>query len=262
MRKKAREMRQTAQERTDRGDSARPNVTSEGDLVARIFPAGAFPKLVGRLQRHRPHPAHSGDWPDVKTPVMANSSTWFVAIGASGAEGMSDLLALLRSLPSPICGVTLVVLHRPWDRSSNLKAVLARGCPHPIVIADEGESFESGTVYIGEPAAHLVLAERSFGELVQDPDYAYRNRTIDLLFRSVAAHAKPHVIGVVLSGALDDGSRGLASIHAAGGLTMVITPESPKPPGMPENAIGYDEPVDLIGSATQIATAISRAIAH
>ncbi|MCK1587768.1 chemotaxis protein CheB [Bradyrhizobium sp. 169] len=192
---------------------------------------------------------------------MANSSTWFVAIGASGAEGMSDLLALLRTLPSPIPGVTLVVLHRRWNRTSNLKAVLARGCPHPIVIADEGQSFEAGTVYIGQPAAHLVLAERSFGELVQDPGFAYRNRTIDLLFRSVAAHAKPHVIGVVLSGSLDDGSRGLASIHAAGGLTMVITPDSPTPPGMPENAIGYDGPIDLIGSPTQIAAGISRAMA-
>jgi two-component system chemotaxis response regulator CheB len=125
----------------------------------------------------------------------------------------------------------------------------------------EGQSFEAGTVYIGEPAAHLVLAERSFGELVQDPGFAYRNRTIDLLFRSVAAHAKPHVIGVVLSGSLDDGSRGLASIHAAGGLTMVITPDSPTPPGMPENAIGYDGPIDLIGSPTQIAAGISRAMA-
>lgn len=103
---------------------------------------------------------------------------------------MSDLLALLRTLPSPIPGVTLVVLHRRWDRTSNLKAVLARGCPHPIVIADEGQSFEAGTVYIGEPAAHLVLAERSFGELVQDPGFAYRNRTIDLLFRSVGSACK------------------------------------------------------------------------
>jgi hypothetical protein len=48
---KAREMRQTAQERTDRGDSDRPNVTSEGDLVARIFPAGAFPKLSRQAAR-------------------------------------------------------------------------------------------------------------------------------------------------------------------------------------------------------------------
>jgi hypothetical protein len=51
VRKKAREMRQTAQERTDRGDSDRPNVTSEGDLVARIFPAGAFPKLSRQAAR-------------------------------------------------------------------------------------------------------------------------------------------------------------------------------------------------------------------
>jgi two-component system chemotaxis response regulator CheB len=191
---------------------------------------------------------------------MAKLSPWFVAIGASGAEGMSDLLALLNSLPSPIPAVTLVVLHRPWDRASNLRAVLGDGCRQPIVIADEGQSFDPGTVYIGEPAAHLVLAERTFGELVQDPGRAYSNRTVDLLFRSVAEHARGHVIGVVLSGSLDDGSRGLASIHAAGGLTMVVTPEPASPPGMPENAIVYDGPIDFIGSPAQIAAGIMRVI--
>jgi two-component system chemotaxis response regulator CheB len=58
-----------------------------------------------------------------------------------------------------------------------------------------------------------------------------------------------------LSGSLDDGSRGLAAIHHAGGLTMVLTPASP-PRGMPENAIAYDGPIDLIGNSHQIAGAI------
>jgi chemotaxis response regulator CheB len=55
------------------------------------------------------------------------------------------------------------------------------------------------------------------------------------------------MIGVVLSGSLDDGSRGLAAIHDAGGMTMVLTPARPPQQGMPENAISYDGPIDLIG---------------
>lgn len=70
------------------------------------------------------------------------------------------------------------------------------------------------------------------------------------------------MIGVVLSGSLDDGSRGLAAIHEAGGLTMVLTPD-PKPyRGMPRNAINYDGPVDVIGSPRVIAAAIIEGVAE
>ena len=178
---------------------------------------------------------------------------WFVAIGASGGEGLADIRDLLEAIPAPIGAVLLVVLHRPWDQASNLRDVLARACPHPILIADEGGRFERGTVYIGEPSQHLTLAARSFGQ-------AYRNRTIDLLFRSVADHGGGRVIGVILSGSLDDGARGLAAIHAAGGLTMVLTPYHPARRGVPENAIAYDGPIDLVGASPEIARAIVEAV--
>ena len=51
------------------------------------------------------------------------------------------------------------------------------------------------------------------------------------------------MIGVVLSGSLDDGLRGLAAIHEAGGLSMVLTPAAPPRRGMPENAINYEDPL-------------------
>ena len=115
-------------------------------------------------------------------------------------------------------------------------------------------------MYIGEPSQHLTLAARSFGQIVDDPGQAYRNRTVDLLFRSVADHGGGRVIGVILSGSLDDGARGLAAIHAAGGLTMVLTPYHPARRGMPENAIAYDGPIDLVGASPEIARAIVEAV--
>jgi two-component system chemotaxis response regulator CheB len=191
-------------------------------------------------------------------PAMAEP--WFIAIGASGAQGLSDIRGLLSALPAALNAVVMVVLHRPSDRISNLRIVLAADSPMPVVIAEEGERLEPGVCYIGEPADHLTLAARSLVRLVGGPDHAFRNRTIDLLFASVAAHAGKRMIGVILSGALDDGSRGLAAIHAAGGLTMVLTPDSLGSPGMPENAISYDGPVDLIGSFRVIAAAICDAV--
>lgn len=68
---------------------------------------------------------------------MDKPSPWFIAMGASGAEGVRDVIALLVALPVPIQAVVLVVLHRPWDAISKLRAVLAHHCSHPVIIADE-----------------------------------------------------------------------------------------------------------------------------
>ena len=68
------------------------------------------------------------------------------------------------------------------------------------------------------------------------------------------------MIGVVLSGSLDDGSRGLASIHEAGGVTMVLTPDTLTGTGMPENAIAYGGPIDVVGNCQKIAAAIIKAV--
>lgn len=185
---------------------------------------------------------------------------WFIAVGASGRSGISDLKALLAALSPELDAVVLVVLHRPFDRPSHLHDILAKVSRIPIVVARKGERFEPGTCYIGKPAAHLALAASTFGDLVADPRATYRNRTVDLLFRSISANAGTCAIGVVLSGSLDDGSRGLAAIHEAGGKTMVLSPRVPAECGMPENAIRYDGPIDFIGTPEQIAGEICRLV--
>jgi two-component system chemotaxis response regulator CheB len=179
-----------------------------------------------------------------------------VAIGASGSQGISDIGRLLGHLPVDLNAVVMVVLHRPSDRVSRLRAVLARTTRLPVLIASQGLHLEEGTCYIGEPDAHLELGARSFGNLIPAEGNEHRNRSIDLLFKSVAKHAGTRFIGVILSGSLDDGSRGLAAIHGAGGTTMVLTPGGTAFRGMPENAIAFDGPVDVIGSPEHIAAEI------
>lgn len=185
---------------------------------------------------------------------------YFVAIGASGIEGLDDIKALLRALGLP-AAVVMVVLHRPSDRPSALRGVLARSCDMPVLVAEEAERFEPGTCYIGEPDGHLTLLARNLAGIVPGAGHRLRNRTIDTLFISVARHAGPCTIGVVLSGSLDDGSRGLAAIHAARGLTMVLDPKN-KQRGMQQNAIDYDGPISLIGTAEEIAATIGEVLAE
>ena len=181
---------------------------------------------------------------------------FFIAIGASGGEGLCDIERLLAGLPDKLPAVVMVVLHRPSDQISHLRAILARASALPVRIAEQGEVLRAGVCYIGEPDKHLLLSADSLGNLLPDPGNAHRNRTIDALFISIAEFAGEHFVGIVLSGSLDDGSRGLAAIHAAGGLTMVLTPSHQSGNGMPENAIRFDGPIDFVGSPEAIADEI------
>ena len=193
---------------------------------------------------------------------MGNTAApFFVAIGASGGEGLDDIRDLLGALPQPIDAVVMVVLHRSSDAVSQLRAVLARGCAMPVVVAEEAEALLPGTCYIGEPDGHLTLMARNLAHLAEGEGNRLRNRTVDALFHSVARHAGRRVIGVVLSGALDDGSRGLAAINAAGGVTIVLEPGN-KPRGMQQNAIEFDGPIGFIGTAPQIAAVIGQVVAQ
>lgn len=185
-----------------------------------------------------------------------------VAIGASGGEGLEDIKALLAALPADLPAVVLVVLHRPSDRLSQLKEVLSRVAQMPVLVAEEGDRFRAGCCYIGEPDDHLTLAAKSNVRLVEGADDKHRNRTVDILFNSVAAHAGGRAIGVVLSGSLDDGSRGLAAIAHAGGATMVLTKQGVAEHGMPKNAAAYNGRIDVLGSGATIAREIVRRLAQ
>ena len=186
---------------------------------------------------------------------IGQAPPYFVAIGASG-EGLRDIEDLLSHFPENLDAVVLVVLHRPSNQVSWLREALARSSRLPVLIPDEDERFRVGRCYIGDPDAHLSLAEKSRVRLVEGADHKHRGRTVDILFNSLAAHAKARGVGVVLSGSLDDGSRGLEAISDAGGVTMVLTRGGRAQPGMPNNAATFDGPIDVMGSAEEIAFAI------
>jgi chemotaxis response regulator CheB len=143
-----------------------------------------------------------------------------------------------RALAKPVPAIVMVVLHRPSDKISHLRQILARTCDLPVVIASEAEILKPGVCYLGEPDGHLTLMDKHLAHLIPGADHRLRNGTIDALFESLAAHAADRAIGIVLSGALADGARGLAAIEAAGGMGMVLEPGA-KPRGMQQNAIDY-----------------------
>jgi chemotaxis response regulator CheB len=177
----------------------------------------------------------------------------FLAVGASGAAGLDNIKELLGELPKELPITVLVVLHRPSDRISYLQEVLSRTSLMPVLIPEQDDHFRLGCCYIGSAASHITLIAGRRAGLIAGPNDLYRNRTVDLLFNSVAAEAGRQSIGLVMSGGLADGSRGLAAIRRSGGVGMVLGTSGIADPGMPGNAASYDGPVDFIGSVSQLA---------
>lgn len=193
--------------------------------------------------------------------MPCSTKNWFVAIGASGPQGLDDIIRLLGAMPADSAAIFMVVLHRPSNQKSELLHILQRCCAMPVRIAEQAEELQPGVCYIGEPAEHLTLMSQGRADMIAGAKDAYRNRTVDLLLASIARIAKHRAIGVILSGALDDGSRGLAEIHAAGGVTMVLQP-CVTAHGMQQNAIEYDGPVTRVGTSEELAREICRLVAE
>jgi two-component system chemotaxis response regulator CheB len=105
----------------------------------------------------------------------------------------------------------------------------------PVQNAFDREEIIRRRVYVAPPDHHLVI-DRSFTYLTRGPRENRSRPAVDPLFRSAAVAHGPHVIGVVLSGYLDDGTSGLTAVKQCGGLAVVQDPKDAAYPAMPQNA--------------------------
>jgi two-component system chemotaxis response regulator CheB len=158
-----------------------------------------------------------------------------VVVGAS-AGGVEALIRVVSELPADLPAAILVVLHVPADSSSNLPAILARAGPLPTAHARDGEPIEPGRILIAPPDRHLLVQDGRV-RLSSGPFENLHRPAVDVLFRSAAINRDGRTIGVVLSGALDDGADGLRTIAMAGGLAVVQDPGDAVIPSMPRSAI-------------------------
>lgn len=174
-----------------------------------------------------------------------------VVIGAS-AGGVAALSTLFHTLPSPLPAAMAVVLHRHPLQNVNLAKVFGRATPLPIVEPTEDRPFEAGTIYLAPADAHMVLTEQGV-QIHRGAKEHWTRPAIDPLFRSAAALYGPRVIGVLLTGAGDDGVRGLIHIKRSRGLAVIQDPADAIMPSMPMNALLYDH-VDVMLPLTDVAS--------
>jgi two-component system chemotaxis response regulator CheB len=154
-----------------------------------------------------------------------------IVIGAS-AGGVQALSALVAALPANLPAAVFIVLHIPAHVPSMLPDILARDSSLEVAHAIDGEKIKRGRVYIAPPDRHLLL-EKNVVKLVRGPKENLHRPSIDALFRSAARWAGPRTIGVILTGARDDGTTGMRAIKQRGGITIVQDPHEAAFPSMP-----------------------------
>ena len=177
-----------------------------------------------------------------------------VVIGASagGVEALKQIMAgLPRDFPAAVC----VVLHLNASSISLLPEILSRPGPLPAQHPTDGSPIRMGHIYVAPPDQHMLINDGHI-QLSAGPKENRSRPAVNPLFRSAALAYGPRVIGVVLSGALDDGTAGLWEIKQRGGTTLVQDPKDARFPDMPRSAL-EQVPIDYVMPLRGIASLLT-----
>jgi two-component system chemotaxis response regulator CheB len=160
-----------------------------------------------------------------------------VVIGASRG-GLDALRRLVRQLPQSLDAALLIVMHMAPRGPSLLAEILAKDTALQVSPAVDRERLQSGRIYIAVPDRHLMIEDDRV-RLSRGPKESHARPSVDVLFRSAAYAAGSRVIGVVLTGDLDDGTAGLWAIKDRGGVAIVQDPTEAPFPSMPRSAMRH-----------------------
>lgn len=179
-----------------------------------------------------------------------DESQRIIVIGAS-TGGFEAIKKIISGLPSDFNASIFIVWHMSPDVIGILPEVLNRANEIYAAHAYDNEEIKPNRIYIARPDHHLVLSPGKV-RVTHGPKENRFRPAIDPLFRSAAYTYSNRVIGVILSGALDDGTAGLWAVKNYGGIAIVQDPGDAEVPSMPENAIRQVN-VDHIIAVSQIA---------
>ena len=179
-----------------------------------------------------------------------------IAIGCSWG-GLEALSALLDGIPDVLPAAVVIVQHR-MHRPSELGKLLGAHTSWPVCEAEDKEGVSPNRVYLAPPGYHLLVDGDRFALSTEAPVRNSRP-SVDVLFDSVAEAYGPRVIGVVLTGANDDGASGLVEIVRHGGLAIVQDPETAEKSAMPCAALatGVDA---LVVPLDELAATLTRVV--
>jgi len=178
-----------------------------------------------------------------------------VVIGAS-AGGLEALRSIVECLSPSLPACVLVVVHSSSNGQGVLPQILQRHTVLPVSLAGQRDRLEPGRIYVARPDFHLIVGDGGAMTVHGPRENGFRP-AIDPLFRTAARELGSRVIGVILSGALSDGTYGLSMIKHHGGLAIVQDPADAAIASMPQSALRYVD-VDHVLPAAEIGAAIDR----
>lgn len=164
---------------------------------------------------------------------MPKHDIFVIGTSAGGVEAMQVIAS---SLPADFPGSVFVVIHIPAQHPSIMPTILNRVGPLPAAHAVDNDPIKPGHIYIAPPDHHL-LVERGFMRVVRGPIENRYRPSVDPLFRTAGRSYGPRAVGVILTGALDDGTAGLLHLKECWGTAVVQDPEDALFAGMPTSAI-------------------------
>ncbi|HEY0194059.1 MAG TPA: chemotaxis protein CheB [Kofleriaceae bacterium] len=155
-------------------------------------------------------------------------------IVVGGSAGALDLiLEIAAALPERLRAPVVFVLHLQANQPSLVPELIARTCRRPTREIEDKMKLQPQAIYVAPPNYHVLFERDRTLALSVDPPVHWSRPSIDVLFESAADAYGAGVLGVILSGANDDGARGLARIHRGGGAAVVQDPASAQYPVMP-----------------------------
>jgi two-component system chemotaxis response regulator CheB len=180
-----------------------------------------------------------------------------VVVGAS-AGGIEALKILVAGLPADLPAAVAIVVHigTGTNGHSFLPEILARAGPLPASLVKDGEEIRQGRIYTAQPNCHFIV-EPGRLRSIDGPKENMTRPAINPLFRTAAAAYGECVIGVILTGMLDDGVAGLVEVKRKGGIAIVQNPETALYPSMPRNALEHIS-ADYVLDLPEIPDAIAR----
>ena len=160
-----------------------------------------------------------------------------IVVGAS-AGGIEALRVLIAALPADLSASLFIVVHTSPDAPGMLADIFNRFGKLPATYATDDERIEKGRVYVAPPDRHLLI-EPNRVRVTRGPKENRFRPAVDPLFRSAAQTYGPRVVGVILTGYMDDGTAGLWTVKQLGGTAVVQDPTDALVPFMPQNAVTH-----------------------
>ena len=178
-----------------------------------------------------------------------------ITIGAS-AGGLEAVSELLRTFSIQMDAAIFIVIHlSEYSRTDLIVKTLQRNCALKCAIAIDEQDIENGTIYFA-PTDHHILIEKGKIRITKGATENHWRPSIDVLFRSAAAAYNSCVVGIILTGMLDDGTSGMNAIKRCGGTCIVQDPDEAAFPGMP-NSVLRNVPVDYQARIEEMAQLLS-----